>query len=111
MTALLGHNGADYYHRLGLAVVGIGMGLHLVSGTLNQAALARGRAAQAAAAWLFAAALYVAFVAAPTISSEVTRVEVGYCLAAGVLCALLAALYVRGAARAPADGAPSPAQT
>ncbi len=99
MTALLGHNGAGYYHRLGLAVVGIGMGLHLVSGTLNQAALARGRAALAAVAWLFSAALFVAFVAAPTISSVVTRVEVGYCLAAGVLCALLGILYVRGPAK------------
>jgi O-antigen/teichoic acid export membrane protein len=101
MTALLGNKGF-HYGRLGLAVVGIGMGLHLVSGTLNQAALARGRAGIAAAAWLSAAALFVAFVAAPTIHAEVTRVEVGYCLAAGVLCGLLAAVYKRGSARVPA---------
>ncbi len=44
MTALLGPTRASHYHRLGLALVGIGMGLHLVSGTFNQAALARGRA-------------------------------------------------------------------
>ncbi len=98
MTALLGNKGF-HYGRLGLAVVGIGMGLHLVSGTLNQAALARGRAAIASAAWLCAAALFVVFVATPTIHAEVTRVEVGYCLAAGVLCALLAAVYARGTAR------------
>jgi O-antigen/teichoic acid export membrane protein len=101
MTALLGNKGF-HYGRLGLAVVGVGMGLHLVSGTLNQAALARGRAAVAAAAWLTAAALFVVFVAAPTIHAEVTRVEVGYCLAAGVLCALLTAVYSWGPTRAPA---------
>jgi O-antigen/teichoic acid export membrane protein len=99
MTAFLGHNGASYYHRLGLAVVGVGMGLHLASGTLNQAALARGRAGSAAICWLTAAAFFVAFMVAPTIHSQVTRVEVGYCLATGLLCALLTALYVRGPAK------------
>ena len=59
MTALLGNKGF-HYGRFGLALVGLGMGLHLVSGTLNQAALARGRAALAAVAWLIAAALFVA---------------------------------------------------
>ena len=43
MTALLGNKGF-HYGRVGLAVVALGMGLHLVAGTLNQAALARGRA-------------------------------------------------------------------
>jgi predicted membrane channel-forming protein YqfA (hemolysin III family) len=83
---------------VGLALVGIGMGLHLVAGTLNQAALARGRAALAALGWLIAAALFVAFVAAPTIGNEVTRVEVGYFLAAALLCGLLSAVYARGPA-------------
>ncbi|MFL5830826.1 MAG: lipopolysaccharide biosynthesis protein, partial [Solirubrobacteraceae bacterium] len=36
MTALLGDKGF-HYGRLGLATVGVGMGLHLVAGTLNQA--------------------------------------------------------------------------
>ena len=58
MTALLGDKGYPY-GRFGLALVGLGMGLHLVSGTLNQAALARGRARWAAGAWLTAAALFV----------------------------------------------------
>ena len=98
MTALLGNKGFDY-GRLGLALVALGMGLHLVSGTLNQAALARGRAALAAGAWLCAAALFVAFVAAPTISSQVTRVEVGYFGATLVLCALLGAVYRLGTRR------------
>ena len=32
------------YNRVGLAVIAVGMGFHLSAGTLNQAALARGRA-------------------------------------------------------------------
>jgi O-antigen/teichoic acid export membrane protein len=95
MTAFLG-NHRFQYGRYGLALVGLGMGLHLVSGTLNQAALARGRARWAAGAWLSAAALFVLFVALPTISDQVTRVEVGYCGATAVLCALLTLLYRRG---------------
>ena len=64
MTALLGDKGF-HYGRFGLAVVGLGMGLHLISGTLNQAALARHRARIAAICWLAAAALFVAFVGRP----------------------------------------------
>jgi O-antigen/teichoic acid export membrane protein len=97
MTALLGDKGF-HYGRVGLAVVGLGMGFHLVSGTLNQAALARGRASAAAAAWLVAAALFVVLVATPTISDEVTRVEVGYFTATLVLSGLLWAVYRRGTA-------------
>jgi O-antigen/teichoic acid export membrane protein len=97
MTALLGDKGF-HYARVGLAIVGIGMGLHLAAGTFNQAALARGRAALASVAWLAAAALFVAFVAAPTISNVVTRVEVGYCGAALILCGMLFAVYRRGPA-------------
>ena len=40
------------YGRVGLAVVALGMGFHLAAGTLNQAALARGRANAACALWL-----------------------------------------------------------
>jgi O-antigen/teichoic acid export membrane protein len=97
MTALLGDKGF-HYARLGLALVGLGMGLHLVSGTLNQAALARGRARLASLAWLTAAALFVVFVATPTITAEVTRVEVGYFGATAVLCALLWGVYRLGPA-------------
>jgi O-antigen/teichoic acid export membrane protein len=97
MTIFLGDKGF-HYARLGLAIVGLGMGLHLISGTLNQAALARGRAPAACASWLIAAALFVAFVALPTIHSEVTRVEVGYFGATAVLTGLLFGVYRRGAA-------------
>ena len=101
MTALLGDKGGFSYGRVGLAVVGLGMGLHLISGTLNQAALARGRAFQAALAWLVSAAVFVAFVAtgSGTGDAMVTRVEVGYFGATAILCALLWLLYRRGPAR------------
>jgi O-antigen/teichoic acid export membrane protein len=94
MTLFLGDKGF-HYGRVGLAIVGIGMGLHLAAGTLNQALLARGRAHFAAAGWLIAAALFVVFVATPTITSQVTRVEVGYAGAAFVLCGLLYLAYRR----------------
>jgi biotin transporter BioY len=76
------------------------MGLHLVSGALNQAALARDRAMLAAVAWLCAAALFIALVASPMISNEVTRVEVSYFVGALVLCGLLWGLYRRGTSSA-----------
>jgi O-antigen/teichoic acid export membrane protein len=108
MTALLGNKGFTY-GRWGLALVGIGMGFHLVSGTLNQAALARGRSGWAAAAWLTAAALFVIFVAAPTIPNQVTRVEVGYCGATIVLAGLLWWLYRRGGSASAAPATETPA--
>jgi O-antigen/teichoic acid export membrane protein len=99
MTALLGNKGF-HYGRFGLAVVGLGMGLHLAAGTLNQAALARGRNAMAAVAWLSAAALFVVLMLSGAISNEVTRVEVSYFTAALVLCGLLSAIYRLGPAPA-----------
>jgi O-antigen/teichoic acid export membrane protein len=105
MTAVLGSKDGFSYGRVGLAIVGLGMGLHLVSGTLNQAALARGRASLAAVAWLVSAGLFVAFVAigGGRGSGEVTRVEVGYFGATAVLAALLWLLYRRG----PSQSAPA----
>jgi O-antigen/teichoic acid export membrane protein len=100
MNAVLGNKGF-HYGRVGLALVGLGMGLHLVSGTLNQAALARGRARLASIAWLSSAALFVLCVVTPTITNEVTRVEVGYFVATLVLTGLLWAVYRRGPAGGP----------
>ena len=94
MKALLGSKGFSY-GRLGLAVVGLGMGLHLIAGTLNQALLARGRHRFAAGAWLISAIGFVVFTASGIISAEVTRVEVGYFGAAGVLAVMLWVLYLR----------------
>ncbi len=97
MTTLLGNKGFTY-DRFGLAAVGLGMGLHLTSGTLNQALLARGQARFAAGAWLLAALAFVLFVALHTIPSEVTRVEIGYLGATGLLAAMLWTLYSRDGA-------------
>ncbi|MBO0767628.1 MAG: hypothetical protein J2O48_02995 [Solirubrobacterales bacterium] len=96
------HSGAVVYHydRFGLAAVGLGMGLHLAAGTLNQALLARGRSFQAAASWLTAAVVFVAFVAAPTLHSMVWRVEAGYLIATALLATLLWVHYRRSASPA-----------
>jgi O-antigen/teichoic acid export membrane protein len=85
------------YDRFGLALIGIGMGLHLCSGALNQAALAREQARLAAAAWLTAATLFVVWMLIGVIGDQLWRVEVGYFSAAALLTAMLAALYRRGA--------------
>ena len=90
------------YGRLGLAVLAIGMGLHLASGTFNQAALARGRAHQAAAMWLAAAATFVVWMVLPVVGDELMRAEVGYAGATGLLCLMLYVLYRRPPASAAA---------
>ncbi|HSD75838.1 MAG TPA: hypothetical protein VLA98_00475 [Solirubrobacteraceae bacterium] len=86
------------YGRVGLAVIAVGMGFHLAAGTLNQAALARGRARAAAAAWLACAAAFVAWMLLPVVADELTRAETGYAGAAAVLCMLLWLLERRGSA-------------
>jgi O-antigen/teichoic acid export membrane protein len=86
--------GQDYtYDRFGLALIGVGMGLHLISGALNQAALARDRARAAAACWLLAAAVFVGWMLSPAISDQVLRVEVGYAGATALLALALWLLY------------------
>ena len=85
------------FGRFGLALVAVGMGAHLVAGTLNQAALARDRAGLAAAGWLLSAALFVGWMLVEVVADPLLRAEVGYAGAALVLCGLLAAVYARGA--------------
>jgi hypothetical protein len=82
--------------RGGLALVGLGMGFHLVAGTLNQAALARGQALGAALAWLVCAAAFVAWLLSPVIADQLLRTEVGYCCATALLTALLGLVYRAG---------------
>ena len=86
------------YGRVGLALVGIAMGMHLTSGTLNQAALARNRAQAAAACWLVAAAGFIAWMLVGAVHNEVLRTEIGYLGATTLLALLLGALYRRGQA-------------
>jgi O-antigen/teichoic acid export membrane protein len=82
--------GGDFeYGRLGLALMGVGMGLHLLAGTLNQAALARDRAMAASLAWLVAAGLFVAWLLAAPVDDQLLRVQIGYSAAAALLSGLL----------------------
>jgi O-antigen/teichoic acid export membrane protein len=99
MSTFLGDKGFTY-SRGGLALVAVGMGFHLIAGTLNQAALARRRAGLAAAAWLLCAVLFVGWVVSPVVSDEVLRVETGYFGAAFLLSGLLFGLYRRDRADA-----------
>ncbi len=87
------------YGRLGLALIGLGMGMHLISGALNQAALARDRARAAATCWLIAAIVFVAWMFLPLVSEQVLRAELGYFGAASLLAGLLAVLYRSSSAR------------
>ncbi len=94
------------YKGTGLALIGVGMGLHLCSGALNQAALARDRARAAAGCWLLAAALFVAWMLLPAISEQLLRAEVGYAGATAVLALALTALYRQGTRQIEARAAP-----
>ena len=96
MTHLFGQRFA--YDRFSLALIGLGMGFHLISGALNQAALARDQARAAACCWLLSAALLVAWMLTPAISGQLLRAEIGYAGATGLLALLLATLYRRGSA-------------
>jgi O-antigen/teichoic acid export membrane protein len=94
MTHLFGQHYA--YNRFGLALIGIGMGLHLTSGALNQAALARDQARAAHACWLVAAAAFLAWMLVPVLGDQLLRTEIGYAGATALLAVMLAALYRRG---------------
>jgi O-antigen/teichoic acid export membrane protein len=94
MASLFHHQPSDF-PRLGLAAVGVGMGMHLASGTLNQAALARGYVLHAAALWAGAATLFMAWAVSPLVPNELLRIEVGYSGAMAVLMIALLTLYRR----------------
>jgi O-antigen/teichoic acid export membrane protein len=81
------------YNRADLVVVAIGMGLYLSAATLNQAALARGQVRRASYCWIGCAIAFITWMLIPIVSSEVTRVVVGYLGAAALLCSLLYWLY------------------
>jgi O-antigen/teichoic acid export membrane protein len=84
------------YDRFGLALIAVGMGLHLCSGALNQAALARGRAGAAAATWIGAAVVFVIWMFLPVVGDQLLRTEVGYSGAVGLLAVALWMLYRTG---------------
>ncbi|MGD0453425.1 MAG: hypothetical protein ABSB69_07490 [Solirubrobacteraceae bacterium] len=84
------------YNRFGPALIGVGMGLHLASGALNQAALARDRARAAAGCWVCAAVVFLVWMLVSPVSEQLLRAEIGYAGATALLALLLAALYRRG---------------
>jgi hypothetical protein len=84
------------YNRFGLALIGVGMGLHLTSGALNQAALARDRARAAAGCWVCAAVVFLAWMLSSPVSEQLLRAEIGYAGATALLALLLGLLYRRG---------------
>jgi len=96
------------YGRLGLALVGVGMGMHLTSGALNQAALARNRARAAALCWGLAACVFLVWMLAPTVADQLARAEIGYTGATALLALLLWTLYRQGSGSL-ARGAPQSA--
>ena len=82
-----------HYGRWGLAAIAIGMGFHLSAGAFTQAALARGRAAAAATAWIVCAVAVVGWMLLEVVDDALVRAEVGYTAAAAALAvALLAEL-------------------
>ncbi len=81
------------YARGGLVLVALGMGFYLASATLNQAALAQGRAAQAAVCWTVSAGSFVTFLLVLRPDDRVLQVEAGFLGAALLLCGLLYAVY------------------
>jgi O-antigen/teichoic acid export membrane protein len=95
---VMGHLFGQHYSygRVGLALVGLGMGMHLASGTLNQSALARDQARAAAICWLSAAGAFVVWMLLPLVGDELLRAELGYFGATALLACLLAGVYRRG---------------
>ena len=81
------------YDRAGLLIVTAAMGFHLVSLTLNQAALAQGQARRAAIRWGICAVGFIGWCFVP-VFEVVRRVEIGFAGAAVLLCGLLYLLYV-----------------
>jgi O-antigen/teichoic acid export membrane protein len=82
--------GQDYdYGRVGLALLGVGMGFHLIAGTFNQAKLARGQAGRAVLCWAIVAVLFVVWMLVPVVDGELLRAEIGYAAATAVLAGLL----------------------
>jgi hypothetical protein len=72
------------------------MGLHLIAGTFNQAALARHQDRISSAAWLGCAALFMIWTFLPVVGDPLTRVEVGYMGSTVILAALLWLIYRAG---------------
>ena len=95
MELVFGTRDGLQYGRWGLAVVGLGMGAHLMAGTLNQALLARGRAAVACLIWVAGAVAFVAWMLTGIVDDVLLRAETGYAGGAGLVAVGLLAAYGR----------------
>ena len=80
------------YDRLGLVLVGLGMGFYLTAATLNQAALAQGQTRAAAVCWVICAIGFIVINLVPGLD-VFRRVEIGFLAAAALLTVLLYALH------------------
>ena len=86
------------------------MGLHLASGALNQAALARDRArGRPSAAGCWPRSLFVVWMLTPLVAEQLLRTEIGYAgatalLAAALACSTAAAAGSPALRRAPPPG-------
>lgn len=87
--------GSYTYASGGIVLIALGMGAHLIAGTLNQAALTRDHATAAAIAWLVSAGLFVMWMLTSVVDDEILRAEAGYFGAATLLCGLLSRIYLR----------------
>ena len=81
------------YDRAGLLIVTAGMGLYLLSVTINQACLAQGQARRASIRWISCAAFFIIWTLLPFISDGNLRVEIGFSLTALILLASLFVIY------------------
>lgn len=95
------------YERLGLAAITFGMGVYLCAATLNQAALAAKRAAQATVCWVVAAVGFVVWMLLPVVEDPLHRVEIGYPASAVVLFVSLLGLYLASTPPGDSGGAGS----
>ena len=84
------------YSRFGLALIGLGMGMHLTSGALNQAALARDRARAARRLLGRGGRAFVVWMLTPAVGEELLRTEIGYVGATSLLALDAAAGLRRG---------------
>ena len=98
------------YDRVALLIVAVAMGMYLGSTTLNQALLAQGQVRRAAVCWSLAAIVFLTWCLVPIIEDGARRVEVGFGLAAALLCALLLHAYRRPHPHAADIPAPSSAE-
>lgn len=76
------------YDRVGLLLVTAGMGMYLSATTINQAALAQGRARRAAACWAASASTFLVWGLIPVLDAA-RRIELGFVGAALVLASSL----------------------